>query len=174
MNANTPATPPTSFAAAAPQEPQSAPEDDALDIQSGDDQMHEIFEKWSAWRRSRTQFVPANLKGPGDNILGKLRGASRPWREPPEIALDPFMQALNRAIVGQPKHALDTQVFLAYYGHRITHIKANAAILGISRQHFYRLLRAFGTRVIAAAHAIEAEEGAMGRALPHRVDSLED
>lgn len=153
----------TRLAAAAPIEA----DDDALDLQEGDQDLDELFEAWSAWCRTRRYFVPAQS---GGNILGKMRGSSRPLRQPPDAKCSSFMPALHLAILGQPRESLDARVFWAYYGDRTTHIKATAYVLGISRQHFYRLLRAFGRRVYIAAKQIEAANVAIGDALPHRAE----
>lgn len=153
----------TRFAAAAAQQP----DDDVIDVQEDDDQMHELFEQWSAWCKTRRYFAPAKS---GGNILGKMRGGSRPMRQAPDAKCSSFMAALHLAILGQPRDALDSRVFWAYYGERTNHIKAAAYVLGISRQHFYRLLRSFGQRVYIAAKQIEADNLAVGDALPHRAE----
>lgn len=139
-------------------------EDDAPEVQPGDEQLDELFEQWSAWCRSRRYFAPPASNG---SLLGKLRGATRPSRLPPDAKCSTNLAALHLAIIGQPQEALDTQVFWAYYGHRAAHIKQAAAVLGISRQHFYRLLRAFGKRVVTASRQIEADNLAAAAALPH-------
>lgn len=157
---------PTRFAATAA----AATEDDAIDVQPGDDQMHELFEAWSAWCRTRRFYAPPANVG---SILGQLRGPSRPSRQPPSAACSTSMPALHLAIKGQPEDALDTRVFWLYYGERTGNVKQAAYVLGISRQHFYRLLRAFGQRVLIAAKQIEADNLAAGEALPHRAVNVE-
>ena len=77
------------------------------------------------------------------------------------------LAALHLAILGQPRDALDTQVFHAYYGERKTVIKRTADEIGISRQHFYRLLKAFCTRVRAVSQDIAEHNRAAREALPH-------
>lgn len=148
------------LAATAPTEP----EDEADTAQPGDEQLDELFEQWSAWCRTRRYFLPPAT---GGNLLGRLSGKSRPSRNPPDAKCSASMAALHLAILGQPRDALDTQVFLLYYGERVAHIKQAAALLNISRQHFYRLRRAFGRRVVIAAKQIEAHNLAAGEALPH-------
>lgn len=149
------------LAAAAP----GAEDDDILlDLEDGDQYMHEMFESWAAWRATRRYFVPPSG---GGNILGKLRGATRPSRPAPDAACSAQMAALNRAINAQPRDTVETQVFLLYYVDRVRNIKTVADYLGISRQHFYRLRRSFGQRVIIAAKQLEAEERAAGGVLPH-------
>lgn len=149
------------LAAAAPAEPDA----DRLDLQEGDQDIDELFEQWSAWCRTRRYFAPPSSMG---SILGQLRGPSRPSRQPPDAKCSSYMAALHLAIKGQPEEALDTKVFWLYYGQRAGNIKQAAYVLGISRQHFYRLLRSFTERVQIAAKQIEADNVAAGQALPHR------
>jgi hypothetical protein len=156
-------TNPKCFAAAAGEQP----DDDVIDVQEGDDDAHALFEQWSAWCRTRRYFVPPSSMG---NILGQLRGPSRPSRQPPNAKCSTNMAALHLAIKGQPEESLDTRVFWLYYGERAGNIKQAAYVLGISRQHFYRLLRAFTARVLIAAKQIEADNVAAGEALPHRAE----
>lgn len=151
------------LAAAAPIDEIEA-EDEAPDVQPGDDQLDELFEQWSAWCRSRRYFAPPAASG---GVLGKISGKTRPSRLPPDAKCSTNLSALHLAIIGQPKDALDTKVFWAYYGHRAAHIKQAAAVLGISRQHFYRLLRAFGKRVVISARQIESDNLSAAAALPH-------
>jgi len=164
---NHPTQRPKRFAAAAGEQP----EEDVIDVQEGDDQMQELFEAWSAWSRTRRYFAPPASMG---NILGQLRGASRPSRPPPNAKCSTSMAALHLAIRGQPEDALDTKVFWLYYGERASNIKNAAYVLGISRQHFYRLLRSFSQRVLIAAKQIEADNLMAGEALPHRASQAED
>lgn len=152
------------FASAAPEsEPDTTAEDGLLDLEDGDQHAHDLFEAWAEWRATRRYFVPPSG---GGNILGKLRGATRPSRPAPDAICSAQMAALNRAINAQPRNAVDTQVFLLYYVDRVRNIKTVADFLGISRQHFYRLRHTFGRRVIIAAKQLEAEERAAGDGLP--------
>ena len=161
---NQPTQRPQRFAATAGDQP----DDDVIDVQEGDADAHELFEKWSAWCRTRRFYAPPSSMG---NILGQLRGPSRPSRQPPNAKCSTSMAALHLAIKGQPEDALDTRVFWLYYGERATNIKQAAYVLGISRQHFYRLLRSFTVRVLIAAKQIEADNVAAGEALPHRAEN---
>lgn len=146
--------------------PQKRAEDEATeDLIDDNAAVDELFEQWSAWCRTRRYFAPPSSMG---NIIGKLRGSTRPSRLPPDAACSATMAALHLAIIGQPREALDTKVFWLYYGERINHIKQAADALGISRQHFYRLRNSFTARVIAIAKQLEAENVAAGDALPHR------
>ncbi|MFN3495366.1 MAG: hypothetical protein ACK40L_12745, partial [Hydrogenophaga sp.] len=91
----------------------------------------------------------------------------------PDAPCNARLAALHLAIIGQPREALDTRVFWLYYGERTAYIKTAAEALGISRNHFYRLLRAFSQRVIAAANLIEAENSAVLATMPHRFPTRE-
>jgi hypothetical protein len=166
MSTKPEATHPQRLAAAAPTSAQDAAED-AEHQQPGDENFDELFEQWSAWCRTRRYFLPPTLNSASLNLLGKLSGKSRPSRQPPDAKCSASMAALHLAIRAQPRDALDTQVVLLYYGERVAHIKQVAHVLNISRQHFYRLRRAFGRRVVIAAKQIEADNLAAGAALPH-------
>lgn len=127
--------------------------------------LHQLFEAWSQWSRTRRYYGPPPKSG---TILGQLSSKTRPYRAgPPDIACSLHLSALHLAILGQPQTALDTQVFYAYYSHRSGDIKRSAAMLGISRAHFYRLLRDFCTRVQAAARVIATDNIAQREALEH-------
>ena len=135
----------------------------------GDAQLDEIFEGWSTWCRTRRYFLPPAT---GGNLLGKLSGKTRPTRSPPNAKCSAQMAALHLAILGQPRDALDTQVFLLYYGQRVAHIKQVADLLKISPQHFYRLRRAFGRRVFIVAKQIEAANMLAAQELAHYTGPL--
>lgn len=145
-------------------------DDDVIDVQESDLQMDELFERWSAWCKTRRYYAPPSGMG---NVLGQLRGSTRPSRQPPNAKCSTSLAALHLAIKGQPEDALDSKVFWLYYGERASNIKQVAHVLGISRQHFYRLLRAFSQRVLIAAKQIEADNIAAGEALPHRAEVSE-
>lgn len=157
---------PQRFAATATPEP----DDDVVDVQPEDAKADLLFEQWNAWSRSRRFWVPPAGMG---NILGKLRGPSRPSRPAPNAACDSFMAALNLAIGLQSDDALDKRAFWLHHVIRVRPVKTSADALGISRQHFYRLLRAFSQRVLIAAKQIEADNLAAGEALPHRAESID-
>lgn len=147
---------------------QPDPEPTPAQIQQ-DQQQEELFEAWSHWCRTRRYYLPPAT---GGNLLGKLSGKSRPTRPPPSARCNASLAALHLAILGQPRDALDTQVFLLYYGQRVAHVKQAAALLNISRQHFYRLRRTFSQRVIAIAKQIEAANIQAGQAMPHYTGPL--
>lgn len=129
-----------------------------------------LFEQWARWAYTRRLYAPPPSAG---ITLGALTSKSRGLKSRaggPDAPCNSFLMALNAAIGAQPAHALDSQVFLAFYWQRISNVKAAAARIGVSRQHFYRLLRAFCTRVEALAKAIEATNLQAGEQLPHAGD----
>lgn len=127
--------------------------------------LHDLFEQWSHWSRTRRFYCPPPSTG---TILGKLSSKTRPFTSgPPDAACNADLAALHLAILGQPPDALDTRVFQAYYGDRAPFVKRSADALGISRQHFYRLLKSFCTRVHAVSQDIASYNRAAGEALLH-------
>ncbi len=140
---------------------------DAPEIAKGTDagQLHDTFEAWSHWSRTRRFYGPPPKTG---TILGRISGKPRPYAGGvPDIECRPDLAALHLAILAQPNDALDTQVFYAYYGLRCKNIKQVASILDISRTHFYRLLKSFCERTHAASLVIAAHNQAQRDALPH-------
>jgi hypothetical protein len=123
-----------------------------------------LCERWVYWCRTRRQYAPvASLNG----ILGKLTKSTRPMsRVPHDPLTSAELLAFNLAYLSQPA-AIDKQVFEAHYLYRIKPIKVAADALGISRQHYYVLLRAFRQRVHIASKAIVADNERALAALPH-------
>lgn len=155
-------TQPKRLAAPARTEP-----DDDLDATpvAEDSNLHELFEAWSHWCRTRRYFAPPPNKG---TILGKLSSKTRPFSGgAPDAKCDMDLAALHLAILGQPRDALDTMVFWAYYGNRASNIKRAADELGIGRAHFYRLLQAFCIRVRAVSQDIAQYNRVARAALAH-------
>lgn len=141
-------------------------EDDHDVAPAEDANLHELFEAWSHWSRTRRYFAPPP---PAGTILGKMSSKTRAFSSgAPDAKCDMDLAALHLAILGQPRDALDTQVFYAYYGDRKTAIKRTADEIGISRSHFYRLLKAFCTRVRAVSQDIANYNRVAREALPHR------
>jgi hypothetical protein len=125
-----------------------------------------LFEQWAYWCYTRRYFAPPTSTG---NMLGNLSSKGRALRRigGPDAACSSEIHALHLSILAQPAHALDTQVFMAYYAVRVSNVKAAAGKLGIGRQHFYRLLRAFCLRVQKSAKQIEAANIDARARLPH-------
>lgn len=116
------------------------------------EQLHELCETWSHWSRTRRFYGQPPVTA---NVLGKLTTRTRAWsRGAPDALCSADMAALHLAIQAQPREALDRRVFELYYLYRVRNIKAAAAELGVSRQHFYTLLRAFQRRVYLSSKAL--------------------
>lgn len=159
------------FAAAAPAQADTATTDTVPIAEeraavSEFERLDALFEAWAYWCFTRRYFAPPSGSG---HTLGNLSSKGRAFRRVggPDAACSAELHALHLAILAQPAHALDTQVFMAYYAQRVTNVKAAAAKLGIARQHFYRLLRAFCLRVQRAAQQIEAANQADRARLRH-------
>lgn len=137
-----------------------------LEAVSEFERLDALFEQWAFWCHTRRYYAPPASVA---NILGNLSSKGRALRRigGPDAACSSELHALHLAILAQPAHALDAQVFMAYYGFRVANVKAAAGKLGISRKHFYTLLRAFCLRVTAAAKRIEAANLAERERLPH-------
>lgn len=75
------------------------------------------------------------------------------------------LMAYNLAVQAQP-NAIDKDVFLGHYLHGCSNVKAEAARLGVSRTHYYRLLNAFSARVHHSAQQIALQIGHQGRGQP--------
>jgi hypothetical protein len=130
-----------------------------------DHALNELCVAWAAWCRTRRFYGPPPLPG---STIGKLCLVStgKPQTGGPDASCGAELAALHLAVVAQPANELGRQVFELHYLWRIRNVKAASAELGISRQHWYRLLRDFRRRVHRAAGAIlQANLDAL-RALP--------
>lgn len=116
-------------------------------------ELHDQSERYATWRRRRG-FGPGPLKG---SILGRLQGVSAKPIVHFDIECSAELSAFHLAYICQPAEALDRLAFDAYYLIRARPVKRVALALGVSPQHFYRLLSAFRVRVANAAAALEHE-----------------
>lgn len=133
-------------------------------------ELHELFEAWSRWSRTRRYYAPPP---PAGTILGKMSGPPRSFKGAPDADCNMDLAALHLAILGQHRDALATRVFHAYYVERRKNIKCIADDLGIGKSHFYRLRKAFCTRVRAISQDIANVRRAERDALPHWTDKGE-
>lgn len=129
--------------------------------------MDELFEAYGQWCRTRGFFGPPPVKG---NMLGKLTSKSRARGKTggPDAACSAQLSALHLAVIAQPAEALDRKVFTLHYLYNVASVKQCADVLGISRQHWYRLLRAFRSRVSSSATSIMSDNLAAADNLQHR------
>lgn len=116
-------------------------------------ELHNKCEVWSEWARTRKFFAqpPAS-----QNMLAKLSSKTRPVVHVggPDAICSAELSALHVAIISQPKEALDRVVFECHYVLRLSNIKASAAAIGVSRQHYYRMLKEFRRRIDQASKQI--------------------
>lgn len=126
--------------------------------------LHELCDAWGTWCRTRRFYGPPPLQ---QSLIGKLsaRGSSRVQSAGPDAPCGAELAALHLAVIAQPLE-LDRKVFELHYLWRVRNVKAASAALGVSRPHWYRLLRAFRRRVTQAASAILAANLEALRLLP--------
>lgn len=119
------------------------------------DEMCEALAEWSASRKFyREPSLPVS-------VLGRLTAERRPYLGKGRNGVaSAQLRALNLALAGQPKNALDRRVFELHYFERPGSVKELAHHLAVSRQHYYRLLRSFRRRIFAAAEHIRAQDAA--------------
>lgn len=145
-------TRPTTYAAPAAE----SPDDDSSPVLSGQDRdLHVLCERWVSWCISRRLYGPKPLTG---TILGRLSGCGMRPVSPdgPDAICSATLSAFHIAYTCQP-NALDKQAFDLYYLRRAKPVKTVAGALGITRQHFHRLVNDFRRRVASAADAIAAD-----------------
>lgn len=128
-------------------------------------ELHALCEAWSSWCRTRRFFGRPSMPA---SLLGKLTARTRPFTSGgPNAKCSAQLSAFHLAVLGQPADALDRQVFELHYLWRVRNVKAAAAAVGISRQHWYRLVREFRARVYAAALEIQRDNEEQARQLRH-------
>ena len=143
---------PTTYAAPAP----ASQDDDSAPVLSGQDRdLHALCERWVSWCFTRRLYGPKPLTG---TILGRLSGCGMRPMSPdgPDAISSAELAAFHIAYTCQPD-AIDKQAFDLYYLRRAKPVKTVAGALGVSRQHFHRMVNDFRRRVAHAADAIAAE-----------------
>lgn len=161
-----------SFAAPAPvdAEGEDTSDDTGADVESA--HLHELCEAWARWVHTRKFYVKPSLPA---SLLGRLRskGTGRPNSGGPDAVASAELMALHLAMLAQPSESLDRRVFELHYFWRVSNIKVAADGLGISRQHWYRLLKDFRVRVYAASREILEVNLQAGEQLPSRLTGAE-
>ena len=134
-------------------------DDDPIERHEEQRDLDDLCERWVEWTRTRRLYAPIPTMG---SVLGQLSGTnSRPIKAGGPDALNSSeLAAFHLAYIGQPD-ALDKQVFALYYVYRVKPVKSAARALGISREHFHRILSAFRVRVYAAAKGIADAQGSI-------------
>ena len=135
----------------------TVPDNDDDPDESASDPLHAVSERWACWIRTRRFYVASSLP---PSILGKLRTCPGHGGDGPDVCVSAELAAFNEAVESQPIDALDRKVFELHYRHRVKPIKTFATALGISRKHWYTLLRVFEQRVYTAATEIQARNEA--------------
>lgn len=118
--------------------------------------LDELCEDWAWWCATRGYYGPPPVSA---HILGRLqkRASVRKPNGGPDSFCSADLLALHLAILGQGENSLDCAVFRLHYLYRVRNVKAASSALGISRQHWYRLLREFRRRVHRISQRLRAE-----------------
>lgn len=126
--------------------------DDLPDLDNRPD-LDALCDAWLSWRRTRRWYVSPSLPV---SLLGKLttKGTGRSASGGPDAIVSPELRAFEDAFVAQPEDALDRLVFELHYVHRVKNIKAAAAMVGVSRSHWYRLARACRERIYTGSRQL--------------------
>jgi DNA-binding NtrC family response regulator len=129
------------------------------------DPVDQLCEQLARWRVSRKYFARHSVP---PSLLGRLQKRSRPYTgSEPDARCSAELAAMHLALLSQPEDAIARKVFELHYFHRVGNVKAAAAALGIGRQHWYTLLRAFREQLhqasIGILRANEAELEAIAR-----------
>lgn len=129
-------------------------------------ELNELCEDWAAWCRTRRFYVRPSLP---PSILGRLRSKSAGSRNGgPDAVTSAALLAFHLAVLGQPAEALDRKAFELHYFWSVRNVKAAAQELGISRQHWYRLVRDFRERAYRVSQEILALNLSQAEQLPSR------
>lgn len=127
--------------------------------------------QWAGWCRTRRLYVKPSLP---PSLLGRLRtpgtGRGRPGGGP-DAACSAGLMAFHIAFLAQPEDALDRRVFALHYYVGVRNIKAAAAAVGVSRQHWYRLVVDCRHRIHQASLQILQQNLAAAQHLPSRVST---
>lgn len=164
-------TTPIRFAAPAPLDVDAV---DADELQSPEaDELRqqvdldEMCEAWAHWCRTRRLYVRPSLP---TSLLGKLvsKSPGKPSSGGPDAMNSAELAAFHIAFLAQPEDALDRRVFELHYYRRVRNVKAAAAAVGVSRQHWYRLVADCRQRIYMASKQLLARNLAQANALPSR------
>jgi len=99
-----------------------------------DQDLHNLCNRWVAWRRSKRIYV----KPTAANVLARFQPSSS--GPEPDAGLDPAMHWFNAgvgAVKAMDEHAADFDCFWLFYVVGAKNIKRVAADLGIGRRTFY-------------------------------------
>lgn len=127
----------------------------------------ELFQAYASWCRTRGFYGPPPVNG---SVLGKLtkKGSGRASKGGPDAPCSAELAALHLAVVAQPRDALDVRVFRLHYLYNVRNVKEAASEIGVSRSHWYRLLRSVCERIEASKESILEGNLAEAESLPSR------
>tara|TARA_R110000868_G_scaffold324391_2_gene585284 strand:+ start:384 stop:935 length:552 start_codon:yes stop_codon:yes gene_type:complete len=119
----------------------------------GQPDLNELCEAWAWWAQSRGMYVKPSLPV---SLLGRLtsKGTGRSSAGGPDAIASAELMAFHLAFLAQPQDALDRRVFELHYYRRVRNVKAAAATVGVSRQHWYRLVKDCRQRIYVASRQI--------------------
>ena len=119
----------------------------------GQPDINELCEAWAWWAQSRGMYVKPSLPV---SLLGRLtaKGTGRSSGGGPDAIAGAELMAFHLAFLAQPQDALDRRVFELHYYRRVRNVKVAALTVGVSRQHWYRLVRDCRQRIYAASRQI--------------------
>lgn len=160
-----------SLAAAAP----PADDEDAVDVDLHDStplpggerlDLEALCWQWASWCRTRRLYVKPSLP---PSLLGRLRSSGTGRGRPgggPDAACSAELMAFHIAFLAQPEDALDRRAFALHYYVGVRNVKAAAAAIGVSRQHWYRLVADCRQRIHTASLQILQQNLAAAQRLP--------
>ena len=122
--------------------------------------------RWAAWAKRKGLYVRLGLS---PNLLGRLRSKGPGRGKPgggPDFDLSAQLAAFHIAFLAQPENALDRRVFALHYYVGVRNVKAAAAAVGVSRQHWYRLVADSRQRIHTASLQILEQNMAAAARLP--------
>lgn len=164
---------PERFAAPAPLADESADDEAAQVAQYQADQDHaldELCERFAHWCITRRFYGGPK---PPKSLLGQIAKRTRPMRLPPDAACSSMLAAMHLALMAHPADAIARRVFELHYLHRVPKVSSACAALGISRQHWYRLLKDFRRQVCGAAARIQATNEQQAHNMSHRTTGMQ-
>lgn len=159
---------PERFAAPAPQADEEEADEATQIAQDQADQDHaldELCERFAHWCITRRFYGGPK---PPKSLLGQIAKRTRPMRLPPDAACSPMLAAMHLALMAHPADAIARRVFELHYLHRVPKVTSACAALGISRWHWYRLLKDFRRQVCGTAARIHADNERQAHAMSHR------
>ena len=153
-------------AAAPPSDDDDDPPIDAQQLEAQRD-LDAVCVAWAVWCHTRRLYVRPSVP---PSVLGRLQKRSgRPSNGGPDAANSAELAAFHIGFLAQPEDALDRRVFELHYYHRVRNVKAAADAMGVSRQHWYRLVASCRERIYATSRQLLQKNLDAAQALPSRL-----